>query len=480
MSDIGSPRGTESKTKIFVSYSRKDATFADRVEEALQARNFHPLIDRSDISSFEDWWRRIKGLIVEADTVLFILSPDYVSSPICRKEVEFAASRNKRFAPIEYRAVDCKLIPDKLERLNFEFCADPSEFEQNMDRLAAALHTDIEWIRKHTEFGARAHRWVDNGRPRGSLLRPPRLEEAEHWITARPKTAPVPTPETQTFITESRSEKVRQRDVVMALLSVGLLLAVGLAGIAFWQRWMAEKAMTVAQVEAARSKLALDTTRQMANSLVVNLGKDPRLLNLPKDLAREIFDPAIQGYSQMINLEPANSKIYYDRGNAFFGRAGLGGDATDYGRAIADYDRTIALDPKFDMAYNNRCWTKVIIGEQLDQAISDCNAALRINPRNIYALENRGFAYVKLARIDDAVQNFDAALKIEPEVATSIYGRGLAEIMSGDCDAAAVDLAVAPGIEGDVAAYLARYGIKPVHPNRCDPVSTTASVKPKR
>lgn len=470
MANKGNPTEAGLKTKVFISYSRKDATFADQVEQALKARNIHPLIDRSDVYVFEDWWRRIKSLIVEADTVIFILSPDYVSSPICSKEVEFAASRNKRFAPIEYRPVDCKLIPDRLERLNFEFCTDPSQFEQSMDRLAGALQTDIEWIRRHTEFGAQAHKWVDDGKPRGSLLRPPTLEEAEHWIMARPRTAPVPTAETRNFIVQSRALKLRQRDAVTALLGVGLLLAVGLAGLAYWQR-------STALAETARSKLALDTTRRMANDIVVRLGKDPRLLNLPEDLTREIFDPAIQAYSQVIKLEPLKAISYYDRGNAYFGSASLGGDPADYARAIADFDQAVALDPNLATAYNNRCWTKVIVARQLEQAVSDCDAALRINPHNIYALENRGFAYLKLGRFHDAIGGFNAALEIEPEFPTSIYGRGLAEMGSGDCDAAEADIIGASAIETDVAAYLARYGIKLVHPNSCDAVYTTSSVK---
>ncbi len=468
MANSGSPVDAESRTKIFISYSRKDTAFVGRVEEALKARNFHPLIDRSDIYIFEDWWQRIKSLIVQADTVVFVLSPDYVSSDICKKEIEFAASRNKRFAPIEYRPVDCKFIPGQLERLNFEFCIDTGEFEQSMDRLAAALQTDIEWVRKHTEFGEQAHKWVDDGRPRGLLLRSPMFEEAEHWITARPRTAPLPTAETQTFIAESRRWRLRQHNFLAVALTAGLVLALGLAGLAYWQRWSAEKAMAAAQAEAAAAKLALDTTKQIANELVLNLGKDPRLLSLAPDLARDIFDQAIQGYSQVIKLDPANAITYYDRGNAYFGRASLDGDAADYDRAIADYDQAIARNPNYALAYSNRCWTKVVVAKQLQQAVSDCDAALRINPRNILALDNRGFAYLKLARFDDAIESFNAALKINPEFPTSIYGRGLAEMGSGDCEAAEADIVGATAIEVDVAAYLARYGIKAVHPNSCD------------
>jgi len=40
---------TGPKARIFISYSRKDMAFADRLEAALKARGFEPLIDRSEI-----------------------------------------------------------------------------------------------------------------------------------------------------------------------------------------------------------------------------------------------------------------------------------------------------------------------------------------------------------------------------------------------------------------------------------------------
>jgi hypothetical protein len=56
-------RGTAPKAKVFISYSRKDMSFADRLDAALKARGFEPLIDRSEIYAFEEWWKRIEALI---------------------------------------------------------------------------------------------------------------------------------------------------------------------------------------------------------------------------------------------------------------------------------------------------------------------------------------------------------------------------------------------------------------------------------
>src|SRR5580693_1138506 len=91
------------KAKIFISYSRKDMAFADRLEAALKGRGFEPLIDRIKIYAFEDWWERIQGLIGQADNVVFVLSPAAIASDVALKEVAYAAALNKRFAPLVHR-----------------------------------------------------------------------------------------------------------------------------------------------------------------------------------------------------------------------------------------------------------------------------------------------------------------------------------------------------------------------------------------
>jgi hypothetical protein len=44
-----SAREVELKAKIFISYSRREMAFADRLEAALKPRGFAPLIDRTEI-----------------------------------------------------------------------------------------------------------------------------------------------------------------------------------------------------------------------------------------------------------------------------------------------------------------------------------------------------------------------------------------------------------------------------------------------
>jgi hypothetical protein len=56
MPDAAVEQTDQSRAKVFISYGRRDMEFADRLEAALKARGFEPLIDRTDIYAFEHWW----------------------------------------------------------------------------------------------------------------------------------------------------------------------------------------------------------------------------------------------------------------------------------------------------------------------------------------------------------------------------------------------------------------------------------------
>ena len=204
---------------------------------------------------------------------MFVLSPDAVASEVALKEVAHAASLNKRFAPIVCRRVDDGAIPEALRRLNFIFFDDPARFDASADRLAEALQTDIGWIRQHTEYGEAARHWSAAGRPGGLLLRSPALEDAERWIASRPHDAPAPTEETQAFIAESRRGATRRRNILTGSLAAGLVVALALAGLAYWQRGIAVAERQIADQQRKRAEDTLEAATKTANSLVFDLAQ---------------------------------------------------------------------------------------------------------------------------------------------------------------------------------------------------------------
>ena len=89
-----SPAGGK-KLKVFISYSRRDLAFADQLVAVLEFQGFDIIIDRKGIYGAENWEKRLGQLILAADTVVFVLSPDSAVSKTCAWEVEEAARREK-------------------------------------------------------------------------------------------------------------------------------------------------------------------------------------------------------------------------------------------------------------------------------------------------------------------------------------------------------------------------------------------------
>jgi TIR domain len=91
------------KLRVFISYSRDDLEFADQLDAALKACGFDCVIDRHGIPGGEDWKRRLGNLISEADTVVFVLTPNSARSEICTWEAEEAERLGKRIFPVVQR-----------------------------------------------------------------------------------------------------------------------------------------------------------------------------------------------------------------------------------------------------------------------------------------------------------------------------------------------------------------------------------------
>lgn len=252
------------KIKVFISYSRRDIEFVDRLEPALVARNVEPLVDRHDIEKLEDWWDRIKQLIGQADTVVFVLSPNWLASEICRRESEHAAVLSKRLAPIVIDELEDADVPGELARLNYVFLREGDDFEAGIDDLVTALATDFDWIREHTRLGDLSRRWHERGRPASLVLRGDELDAAERWIATRPADAPLPADLHHHLIDSSRrAANQRQRYWLAGAFGVAILAG----GLAFW----AEMNRQTAVEQRQRVERVLAKTTAATKDLVVNI-----------------------------------------------------------------------------------------------------------------------------------------------------------------------------------------------------------------
>jgi hypothetical protein len=228
---------TPEKPKVFVSYSRRDSSdFAEELVAGLELAGFAPFLDRHDIAAGEDWERRLRGLIQEADTVVFVVSPEAIKSERCNWEVDEMVELSKRLLPVIFKPVLDANIPEKLRQLQFVRFDTGQGVTRPLSQLAEALRQDIDWIREHTRIGELAARWQARGRPESLLLRGDDLDAARHWAAIRKPATPEITDAQRAFIRASEETeklaRLRTRRVQAFVGALMVLLALG--GVGWW------------------------------------------------------------------------------------------------------------------------------------------------------------------------------------------------------------------------------------------------------
>jgi tetratricopeptide (TPR) repeat protein/predicted aspartyl protease len=133
-------------------------------------------------------------------------------------------------------------------------------------------------------------------------------------------------------------------------------------------------------------------------------------------------------------------------------------------QVITQTDLWIAVheqDPRVVQAYNERCWARAVLGQELDQALRDCNAGLRLNPHAPQLLDSRGLVNLRRNQLDKAIADYNEALKINPKIAWSLYGRGIAELRKGMTAQGDADIAAAKALAPHLPEFAQRIGVSP-------------------
>src|SRR5581483_12521152 len=118
-------------------------------------------------------------------------------------------------------------------------------------------------------------------------------------------------------------------------------------------------------------------------------------------------------------------------------------------------------DPRAAQAYNERCFARAVLGQELDQALHDCNAGLRLSPHTAKLLDSRGLVNLRRNQFDKAIADYNEALKINPKIAWSLYGRGVAELRKGMTAQGEADIAAAKALAPHLPEFAQRIGVNP-------------------
>jgi tetratricopeptide (TPR) repeat protein len=135
-----------------------------------------------------------------------------------------------------------------------------------------------------------------------------------------------------------------------------------------------------------------------------------------------------------------------------------------FAEALPFWDRMAeaASDPQARaLALGAGCWSRARAGVELDRALKDCDASLKLHPSESNVLDARGLAELRAGAPDKALADYNAALTRAPNAPTSLYGRALAESKLGQSDKATADLAKAREIDPGIDKVVGRWRLAP-------------------
>ena len=216
------------------------------------------------------------------------------------------------------------------------------------------------------------------------------------------------------------------------------------------------------------------------------------------DQALESFDkvlalkpnhvPALLARARARSNDPARAKADVDAADRIAGPkddvrldVGLAYDSIgELPAAIHQYDLWLAShhkDARRVLALDARCRALAEANQNLDEALSDCNDAIRQMHSATFEgpdqfihthpqddpdlLGSRGFVELRRGEYARAIKDYDGAVAGRPKSADYRFARGLAALRAGRPDRGRADIAAATAMDPDVAKRFAAWGLMP-------------------
>jgi tetratricopeptide (TPR) repeat protein len=127
----------------------------------------------------------------------------------------------------------------------------------------------------------------------------------------------------------------------------------------------------------------------------------------------------------------AAAKQAFEEANALF-------EKTENEKALAAYDRAIALDRKQPDFHLGRCRTLARL-QRHDDAIASCSDAITLKPDFAAALLDRGHYFINARKVDRALPDLTRARTLNADPYGVAYHLALANYLTGDFQKAAVE-----------------------------------------
>ncbi|MFJ1790611.1 tetratricopeptide repeat protein [Kitasatospora griseola] len=127
-------------------------------------------------------------------------------------------------------------------------------------------------------------------------------------------------------------------------------------------------------------------------------------------------DLALADFDRSVALDPDWPEALHSRGRALIA-------VRRHEEALTDLGRAVELDPDFAAAYATRGEALRLLGRQ-PEALTDFDRAIELDPGHSWAIAHRGETHRELGRFEEALAGFDRAVELNPEDLWALIGRG--------------------------------------------------------
>jgi len=124
----------QDKEHIFLSYSRMDTKFANRIASDLRDRGFEVWMDQSHIPGGKHWDNDIEEALKNAFVVVLIVSPSSATSENVKDEIAFAKRKHVHIIPLVHEEAETPLGWDRLQWIEIN-----KNYHQGLDELLASI-----------------------------------------------------------------------------------------------------------------------------------------------------------------------------------------------------------------------------------------------------------------------------------------------------------------------------------------------------
>lgn len=296
---------TGTSGRVFISYSRKDKAFVQRLNSALAEAGVQTWVDWEGIELASDWMETITHAIQGNDAFLFVISPDSLKSKVCSDELDLGIKLNKKLIPILHREpTKTSRMHEKIASTNWVYLREQDGFEETIPKLIQSINTDLGWVRQHTRLLEQSLEWDHKNRNNSFLLNGTNLEDAEKWMAeASGQSNRQILPLQADYISASRKYADRRQRMLLAGVSMALVVSIVLSILAM----LARNEAKLAQDRAQTSEAIAIQRQYEASTAQANAEENQKIAEQKKLEADEKTNLAIA------NRSAAQSQIYQSR-----------------------------------------------------------------------------------------------------------------------------------------------------------------------